>query len=50
MLLLLDPDQLLAEVLDDEGEEPVAVEGVALIILTITIIVDYCIIISYRGT
>ena len=30
LLILLDPDQLLAEVLDDEGEEPVAVEGVAL--------------------
>ena len=30
LLVLLDPDQLLAEVLDDEGEEPVAVEGVAL--------------------
>ena len=28
--MLLDPDQLLAEVLDDEGEEPVAVEGVTL--------------------
>ena len=32
LLVLLDPDQLLgmAEMLDDEGEEPVAVEGVAL--------------------
>ena len=30
LLVLLDPDQLLAEVLDDVGEEPAAVEGVAL--------------------
>lgn len=28
-MLFSDPDQLLAEVLEDEGEEPVAVEGVA---------------------
>ena len=33
LLLFSDPDQLLAEVLEEEGEEPVAVEGVALLFI-----------------
>ena len=47
-LLFSNPDQLLAEVLEDEGEEPVAVEGVA---YTNDVIVYYCVFyISCRGT
>ena len=51
LLLFLDPDQLLAEVLEDEGEEPVAVEGegVALLNTDHNAYQLYCYI-SCRGT